>query len=206
MNRPVSFTVIFAALCIVAALTAMSTTFLFKTKPSLIKETINRGIAETQQNQAPSPPDGKILALPAEKESPAVSEEQAGELMDLMRKLQTAPNDADVLYRIGDIFIASQDWRRAEVFLNRATLSRPQDIKPRYLLGISQYQQNKFVAAAQSFEELISLKEDPAAMYNLAIIYKYHIGKNTEAEALLRKVISSSEADADTVSKAKTEL
>ena len=137
--------------------------------------------------------------LPADKE-------QVDELMEQMAKLKESPNDAAALLKTGEIFVAARDWKRAEVFLGRAVLSRPGDTRPRYLLGVCLYQQNKFDEASKAFEELLAIKEDPSAMYNLSIIYKYHMGRKADAEPLLRKIIASPEADADTVAKAKAEL
>jgi Flp pilus assembly protein TadD len=206
MNRPTPLIVRFAALCILFGIVVMVFVSSFGTRPALVKETRGRGASALQAEPAASSPDDGLIVPRAKEALADVPEERGDELMELMRKLQAAPNDADVLLQLGDTFIAIRDWRRAEVFLGRAVLSRPKDTRPRYLLGICQYRQNKFEEAARSYEELILLKEEPAAMYNLAVIYKYHTGKKAEAESLLRRILSSPEADADTVGKAKAEL
>lgn len=147
-----------------------------------------------------------IGTLPEGGSSLDLTEKQADELTVLMKKLQTNPNDADALMEIGDTFLMAGDWQRADVFLTRAVLSRPGDIRPRYMLGISQYQQKKMDDAAGTFEELLTIKEDPAALYNLAIIYKYHLNNRSRASELLQKILDSSEADVDTVEKSKKEM
>ena len=165
----------------------------------LVKETRNRGISERGE------PSAEGVIAPSEN-AMSMTGEQAADLTELMRKLQERPDDSDVLREIGGVFIAAQDWTRAESFLGRAVLSRPSDIRPRYMLGITQYQRDKFEDAAKTFEDLLAIKEDPDAMYNLAVIYKYHSGKKTEAEALLRKITTFPGATPATVSKAHAEL
>ena len=203
MNRPASLNIMFVAVCIVFSLTGMFLASYFHNNFSAVKETRSRGIVSSRPEEAS--PGGAAAPLSGAAQAD-ISEKQASDLTELMGKLKSSPNDADALRQIGEIFISVQDWGRAEFFLGRAVLSRPKDIRPLYLLGICQYQQNKIEAAAKSFEDLLQIKEEPTAMYNLAIIYKRHAGKKAEAEALLRKVIAFPGVDADTVAKAKAEL
>jgi Flp pilus assembly protein TadD len=74
------------------------------------------------------------------------------------------------------------------------------------MLGIALYQQGREREAATVFEELLALEKYPAAQYNLAIIYKYHMDKPNEARALLEQVTASPDADTETASRAKKEL
>lgn len=155
---------------------------------------------------ADAPPEQGMSGLPDADPALSLTEQQADAMTGLMRRLQSNPTDADALTEIGEIFVMTQDWNRAEVFLTRAVLSRPGDIRPRYMLGVAQYRQERMDEAAKTFEELLAVKEDPAAMFNLAVICKYHLNRQDRAVELLRKVAASPEADADTVQKAKTEL
>lgn len=178
MSRPASPAVIFAAACVLLGLAGMLFVA-FKADLSLVKETRSRGnIGAMSGASAPEKPSGPSEAdLPADKE-------QVDELMEQMAKLRESPNDADALRKTGEIFVAAKDWKRAEVFLGRAVLSRPGDTRPRYLLGVCFYQQNKFDEAAKTFEELLVIREDPSAMYNLAVIYKYHMGQKSRGRDL----------------------
>jgi predicted Zn-dependent protease len=132
--------------------------------------------------------------------------EQADEMAALMRTLRDNPNDADNLNKIAEIFIQAGDWTRAEIFLNRALLSRPSDLRPRFLLGISLYRQNKIREAADIFEELLKSKEDPDTLYNLAVIRKYHLNDKAGAEELLRRLLALDDAPPETLEKARREL
>ena len=205
MTRPASPGLSFVTACLLFGLTAMLVASYFQNTLSTVKETGGRGIVAAKPEKTAPPLAGAgFPASPAGRKE--LSEQQSSEMMDLMRIIQNTPNDADALRKIGEIFISTQEWSRAEVFLGRAVLSRPKDLHTLFLLGISQYQQDKCEAAAKSFEDLLQIKEDPATMYNLAIIYKYHKGKNADAESLLRKIVASPEADAETIDKAKAEL
>lgn len=151
-------------------------------------------------------------SLEPEQDAPAagmaqkLSGEQAQSVSELMARLQSSPNDADLLLRIGEIFMEAEEWSRAEFFLGKAVLSRPGDPRAFYLLGLAQYQDGKMEEAAASFEYLLAIKKDPAAMYNLAVIYKYHLNQEQKAQELLRHVLDSPSADMDTLDRARKEL
>lgn len=147
-----------------------------------------------------------IAGLPDGGASLALTEKQADELSELMRRLQANPQDTEALLEIGETFLMGQDWARAQVFLARAVASAPEDSRPRYMIGICLYQQGKMPEAAAAFEKLLSLKEDPAVQYNLAVIYKYHLNERDKAKELFNKIIASPEADLDTIEMAKKEL
>jgi Flp pilus assembly protein TadD len=147
-----------------------------------------------------------IADLPDGGADLALTEKQADDLTGLMRKLQADPNDAETLIAIGDTFLMTREWPRAEVFLHRAILSRPGDVRPRYMLGVCLYQQGKIQEARLAYEELLTIREDPPALYNLALIYKYHLNDTDKARSLLEKVIGSPDADMDTLDRAKKEL
>jgi len=135
---------------------------------------------------------------------PTLSEEQTEALNALMNTLKSNPDDADALMEIGGIFLAAKDWARAEIFLNRAVANRPTDTDSRYMLAIALYQQERIQEAATAFEELLSMKKNAAAQFNLAVIYKYHLDKPDEARALFKQIAAS--PDADIAERARKEL
>lgn len=135
-----------------------------------------------------------------------LAQEQSDALLPLMQELQTNPNNAEALTGIANIFMSAGEWGRAETFLERAILSKPGDIRPRYMLGIARFKQNRPAEAAKTFEELLQIREDPAAMYNLAILYKHHLNRPDEARALLEKALKSPDTDEALAGKIKVEL
>ena len=165
--------------------------------PLVSSESRSRGLSSSDTGQTPE--EGAMPEF-------AMSEQLAGEVTELMAKLKDNPNDGETLTALGDTFLRARDWNRAEVFLVRAGLSRPSDVRPRYLLGIAQYQQGKLTEAVATFEELLQIKDDPTTLYNLAIIYKYQLNNPGRAEELLKKAVESPDADADVKEKARKEL
>ena len=156
-----------------------------------------------------APADSTVRMNAASPESapePGLTEQQAEELAALMVKIQTNPNDVDALMEIGNIFLAAEDWGRVEVFLSRAVVSRPTDMRLRYILAVALYQQEKMREAAAAFAQVLTLEKNPAAQYNLAVIYKYHMDKADEARLLFEQIVASPDADMDTVNRAKKEL
>jgi tetratricopeptide (TPR) repeat protein len=137
---------------------------------------------------------------------PDLMQEQADEMAALMRTLRDNPNDADNLYRIAEIFVRAGDQARAEIFLNRAVLSRPADVRARFMLGNVLFKQNKIREAAAVYEELLKTSEDAETLYNLAVLHKYHLNDKAGAEALLRRLLTLSDAPPETLEKARKEL
>lgn len=136
----------------------------------------------------------------------AISPEATDELGKLMTNLQRNPNDPAVLLQIADIFMSAGEWARAESFLQRAVLSAPGNTDARIMLAISRFQQGNFQNAAQTLEELLDIKKDPIAMFNLGIIYKHNLAEPAKAEKLFRDIIASPDAEPEVVEKAKAEL
>jgi tetratricopeptide (TPR) repeat protein len=137
---------------------------------------------------------------------PELMREEADEMAALMRALRDNPNDADNLYKIAEIFIRADDGARAEIFLNRAILSRPADVRARVTLGNLLFKQNKIREAAAVYEELLKISEDPDTLYTLAVIRKYHLNDRPGAETLLRRLLGLNGVPPETLEKAGKEL
>ncbi len=150
------------------------------------------------------------------------SDQEGNELTELMTQLQANPNDAAVLTEIGNFFMRAEEWTRAEAFLRRAIISKPSDTRPLYLMAICLFRQGKPAEAAKNFEDLLQIKNDPSAMFNLALLYKHHLGApdpallpeqkqerermQERARMLLQKVADSPDANAELKNWAKEEL
>lgn len=136
----------------------------------------------------------------------SLSQEQMAEVSELMAKLKENPNDSATLVALGDVFLQAGDWTRAEFFLSRAVLSKPGDARPRYMLGIALHQQNKIGQAVKTFEELLAIEDDPSAMYNLGVIYKYQAQDPKRAEELFKKILTLPGVSPEVLEKAQGEL
>ena len=156
---------------------------------------------QTQRNAPPPQEEGPPAGMGF-----AISPEATDELGKLMTNLQRTPNDPAVLVQIADIFMAAGEWARAESFLQRAIISAPGNTDARIMLAISRFQLTNYESAAQTLEELLDIKKDPIAMFNLAIIYKHHLTEPAKAEQLLRDIIASPDAEPEVIEKAKAEL
>uniref|UniRef100_B8DNC1 Tetratricopeptide TPR_2 repeat protein n=1 Tax=Nitratidesulfovibrio vulgaris (strain DSM 19637 / Miyazaki F) TaxID=883 RepID=B8DNC1_NITV9 len=142
---------------------------------------------------------------------PAAQEEgeHAGEMevvSALMQKVQQNPTDAGALFALGQHFLDHADWARAESFLARAVVASPADPQPLYMLGIAQYQQQSFDKAAETFERLIEIDPQPAARYNLGILYRHYLKAEAKGNAHLKAIIEDAKAPEDLKAQARQEL
>lgn len=142
---------------------------------------------------------------------PAAQEEgeHAGEMemvSALMQKVQQNPTDAGALFALGQHFLDHADWARAESFLARAVVASPADPQPLYMLGIAQYQQQSFDKAAETFERLIEIDPQPAARYNLGILYRHYLKAEDKGNAHLKAVLDDPKAPEDLKAQARQEL
>ena len=135
-----------------------------------------------------------------------IPEESSEALVQLMRELQSDPQNSKALTGIAQLFMANQEWARADVFLERAIVSKPSDTQPRYMLGISRFKQNRPEEAAKTFEDLLAIQADPAAFYNLAILYKHHLGQPEKATDLLQKALEVPDIDKDLADMIRNEM
>ncbi|WP_035069054.1 tetratricopeptide repeat protein [Nitratidesulfovibrio termitidis] len=141
------------------------------------------------------------------------AQEQAGEhdgemevVSALMQKVQQNPTDAGALFALGQHFLDHSDWARAESFLARAVVAAPADPQPLYMLGIAQYQQQSFDKAAETFERLIEIDPQPAARFNLGILYRHYLKAEAKGNAHLKAILEDAKAPEDLKAQARQEL
>jgi len=132
--------------------------------------------------------------------------EAAEKLVQLMEHLQSVPGDPELLLKIARIFLENNAWGQADAFLARAALAAPKDFRPHYFMGMSKSGQGLYQEAAQAFTESLRRETNPAAQFDLAIVYKYHLSQLEKADILLRHVSISSAADEYLRHKATQEL
>jgi tetratricopeptide (TPR) repeat protein len=99
-----------------------------------------------------------------------------------MQKMKSDPNNTDTLLELARLFSDQGNTEEAEELLQRALINAPSDSRPPYFMGILFAQQNKWTEAAQQLERSIQLGDDAFARYSLAVIYRYHLNRETDAK------------------------
>ncbi len=173
------------------------------TEVSLVEENNVAGMPEPRGNMPPA----NAPSMPAPNSMGfALNDKQSDSVSQLMEKLRENPNDSKTLMELGDVFMTAEDWSRAQVFLKRAIVSAPGDVRPRFMTAVCEFRMGNPAGAAETFESLLDLKREPQAMYNLALLYKYHLQQPTKAKALFEEIIASTEAGVDLMIKTKQEM
>lgn len=126
-------------------------------------------------------------AQPAAADAPRSMMEQGAEspqgqaVMSLMQKMKDNPNDVDTLLEIARIFAEQGDNEGAKSMAERALVAAPSDARPPYIMGVLLSREGAWDEAAKQLERSISLKDDAATRYSLAVIYRYHLKQENKA-------------------------
>ncbi len=125
----------------------------------------------------------------ATAETPRSMMEQGAEspqgqaVMTLMQKMKDNPNDVNTLLEIAGIFAEQGDNEGAKSMVQRALVAAPSDARPPYLMGVILAREGAWDEAARQLERSITLKDDAATRYSLAVIYRYHLKQEDKARA-----------------------
>lgn len=106
---------------------------------------------------------------------------QGQAVMSLMQKMKDNPNDVDTLLEIARIFAEQGDNEGAKSMAERALVAAPSDARPPYIMGVLLSREGAWDEAARQLERSISLKDDAATRYSLAVIYRYHLKQENKA-------------------------
>lgn len=126
-------------------------------------------------------------AQTAAAEAPRSMVEQGAEspqgqaVMSLMQKMKDNPNGVDTLLEIARIFAEQGDNEGAKSMAERALVAAPSDARPPYIMGVLLSREGAWDEAAKQLERSISLKDDAATRYSLAVIYRYHLKQENKA-------------------------
>ena len=107
------------------------------------------------------------------------SKEQA--IMNLMQKMKENPHDADTLLELAGIFAEQGNAEGAKDMVERAVVAAPSDHRAPYLMGVILAREGNWTEAASQLERSLSLKDDAATRYSLAVIYRYHLQQEDKA-------------------------
>ncbi|WP_294445753.1 hypothetical protein [uncultured Mailhella sp.] len=108
---------------------------------------------------------------------------QGQAIMSLMQKMKDNPNDVDTLLQLSSLFAEQGNNDGAMDMAQRALVAAPSDHRPPYLLGVLLSREGNWAEAAAQLERSISLKDDAATRYSLAVIYRYHLKQEDKARA-----------------------
>lgn len=138
------------------------------------------------------PMDEGAASSAEEHDHPPLTPEDSEKLAQAMTALQKDPENVDRLLSIAHIFSRNKDWMNAIGFLDRATHLAPNDMRPQYFLGLAFASTGDHFKAEKSFEQALGIAPgNPQAMFNLAVLYRYHLGKPEKADELFRAVAIS---------------
>ena len=120
--------------------------------------------------------------------SPATMEQTAetpetSAIMALMQKMKANPHDVETLLELARVFAEQGDTESAKDMVQRAVVAAPSDYRPPYLMGVLLARESRWEDAAAQLERSISLKDDAATRYSLAVIYRYHLKQEEKARA-----------------------
>lgn len=127
-----------------------------------------------------------VSSAPVAGDASATSAAQTPEgsaIMALMQKMKADPHNVDTLLELARTFAEQGDNESARDMVQRAVVSAPSDYRPPYLMGVILAREGRWEEAASQLERSISLKDDAATRYSLAVIYRYHLKQEEKARA-----------------------
>ena len=140
--------------------------------------------AATAQAPAQMPPAQPAPGSPDKAKMEQASQSpQAMAIMGLMQKMQADPHNVETLLELARVFAEQGDPAAAQDMAERAVIAAPADHRPPYLLAVLFGQTGRWQEAATQLERSISLKDEAASRYSLAVIYRYHLKQEDKARA-----------------------
>lgn len=128
-------------------------------------------------------------------------------LRELMRKMETNPEDPKILFELGNTFMMMQAWDKALEFLEHAAKNAPNDMETQKALGMVRFELKQYDQAKKIFDKVLAKNPDDALThYNMGILLKHYMNKPGEAEPHFRKVVQLAPKDADVLKSAQEEL
>lgn len=136
----------------------------------------------------------------------AMSQDEMAHIAENMGKLQNDPNNPALLLDLGEHFLQSGNFDKAELFLERGSKAAPDNAKIWHLLGLAQYRLEKYDQAALSFEELVKHEKSGPSLYSLAVLYKYFLNQPAKAKDLFNQALALPDLDDKLKGKIKEEI
>ncbi len=128
-------------------------------------------------------------------------------ITSLMQQLKERPDDVQVLSTLGEQFMHMQQWDRATQLLERAMAVEPTNTQVLNLLGIVDFNREKYQDSAEKFAMIAELEPgNMMARYNLGVLYGHFLGDKQKAAEYMRAVAESPDVDEETRGQAREEL
>lgn len=124
-----------------------------------------------------------------------LSAEAMTQVSQLMAELQKHPDSYNTRMQLAAVFIEVRNWDGAAAHLKKAMELEPRESAPVYMLGVSLYNIGDFEGSAKCFEKVLKLENEPLAKFNLALIYRQHLGKVAESDAMLKEIADTESLD-----------
>lgn len=119
-----------------------------------------------------------------------------GMITALMQKLQDDPNDVHTLHTLAEQFMRMQAWDRAEALLSRALVVEPANVSVLNLMGIVEFNLQRYGDAAEKFELLLAKEPDNLmARYNLGVLYGHFLDDKAKGREHFQAVVDAEGAD-----------
>jgi cytochrome c-type biogenesis protein CcmH/NrfG len=128
-----------------------------------------RGIEAENANSRSSTPVGTNIS-PAPV--PAISgQTQVAGVEPLLRELQTAPNDPELLARVGNAYYAAQNYSQAVQYYQRSLSLRPADVNVRTDMATAVWYTGDADGALREFEQSLKYQPNHAqTLFNLGMV------------------------------------
>lgn len=113
------------------------------------------------------------------------------EISALMQAVGRKPHDIQIILKLSESLLKKNQLEPAANFAKRAHLENPKAFEPLYLLGIILHRQGQYQEAKSKLVEALSLKDDAACRYSLAILYCYYLRQKDLGIAQLKAALKA---------------
>jgi len=125
--------------------------------------------ANSQASVQPSaPPGGMAGQMPSLEQMKQMADKKAAPLLE---KLQSDPNNSDLLIQTGDIYLSSHQFKEAAVYLDRALQVDPKNVAVRIQMASCFYYNGDVDGAINQLQQSLHYDaKDANALFNLGMI------------------------------------
>ncbi len=150
-----------------------------------------RGNAPASTSASVAPGADAAAEGMARMEQARAEDPQRAAMIGAMQKLQANGQDMDALLSLTGLFIAQEDWVRAEDFARRALVADPANALASYYLGVILANNEIYGEAVENLERSITLQDTAQARFSLAVVYRYHLNDPVKAKEHLEKAATN---------------